>query len=78
MTKNILSNSWKMLLLATLTGILGGVSGAALIMAINRALSGSGDWATLAWTFFGLCLVHVVAKTCATITLMRLAQWGCG
>ena len=74
MIKNILSNSWKMLLLATLTGILGGVSGAALIMVINRALSGSGDWAKLAWTFFGLCLVHVVAKTCATITLMRLAQ----
>lgn len=74
MIKNILSNSWKMLLLATLTGIVGGVSGAALIMVINRALIGSEDWATLAWTFFGLCLVHVVAKTWATITLMRLAQ----
>ncbi len=29
----------------------------------------------LAWISFGLCLLHVVAKTWATITLMRLARW---
>lgn len=74
MLKQALLRSWRLLALATLTGMVGGLSGAGLMMVVNRGLSGSGDLAQLAVAFFGLCLIHVVGKTLATVTLMRLAQ----
>ena len=59
--------------LAVVTGIAGGLSGAALISVIGAALGG-GDRATLAWAFAGLCVLTVVARSAAAIALIRLTQ----
>src|SRR5688500_12568729 len=74
MIKQVLTHSWKLLAVATITGALGGATGAGLMMVINEALTGSRALVQLAFAFFGLCLLHVVTKTWATIALMRLAQ----
>lgn len=74
MIKQVFIHSWKLLAVATITGALGGATGAGLMMVINEALTGSRELTQLAWAFFGLCVLHVVTKTWATIALMRLAQ----
>jgi putative ATP-binding cassette transporter len=74
MVKQLLFHSWKRLTLATITGGLAGATGAGLMMVINEALTGAGKFAYLALVFFALCVLHVITKTWATITLMRLAQ----
>ena len=74
MIKQVFIHSWKLLAVATITGALGGATGAGLMMVINEALTGSSELMKLALAFFGLCVLHVVTKTWATIALMRLAQ----
>ncbi len=64
-----------LLLLASLLGIVGGLSGAALVAVISKGITGDPSQLTLlAGAFFGLCLLHVVAKTSSEIALLRLTQ----
>ncbi len=68
--------SWKMLLLAAISSIIGGVSGAALVAIIAKALAGTASHTTLAIAFFGTCLTYMVFMSVSQITLLRLTQSG--
>ncbi|HEX7643461.1 MAG TPA: cyclic peptide export ABC transporter [Burkholderiaceae bacterium] len=69
--------SRRLLILAMLTGILGGLSGACLVSVISEAISGTGKLASiapLAWMFFGLCAVSLISKATSEIVLLNLTQ----
>jgi putative ATP-binding cassette transporter len=71
----LLRASRLMILLATLVGIISGLSSAALIALIHRALSADADTtATLVWGFFGLGLVRFTSGIAAEVLLVYLAQ----
>jgi putative pyoverdin transport system ATP-binding/permease protein len=66
--------AWKLLLLATATGLIGGLSGAAVVATIGERVVNVGPLSTLAVTFFGLCLVSLVSKTCSELALLQMTQ----
>jgi putative ATP-binding cassette transporter len=68
--------SWKMLLLAVVSSIIGGVAGAALVAIIAKAIAGDASRTMLAWSFFGACLAYMVFMSVSQITLMKLTQAG--
>ena len=70
----LLRQSRKLLTLATVTGLMSGFAGASLIGLIGKGLSGSALPASLALSFFGLCVVFLIARCCSEISLMHLAQ----
>jgi putative ATP-binding cassette transporter len=71
----LLRSSRLMILLATLVGIISGLSSAALIALIHRALSSSADTAApLVWGFVGLGLVRFASGIAAEVLLIYLAQ----
>ena len=66
--------SWRLLMVATVTGLIGGLSGAALIAVITKVIDGAGELSTLAWIFFGLCLLLLVSTVVSSLALMHLTQ----
>lgn len=66
--------SWRLMTLATVTGIIGGLSGAALIAVISKGIDEVGQLSTLAWMFLALCLLHLVSKVFSALALMHLTQ----
>jgi putative ATP-binding cassette transporter len=66
--------SSRLMLLATCSAVLAGVSGASLAKVIGDELGGGGDWAPRAWLFFGLCLAYLALKSCSEIALIHLVQ----
>lgn len=70
----IYQQSWRKLLLATICGIVTGLSGAALVALISEGVTGKGDMVALGGMFFGLCMLQLATKSFAEITLLRTAQ----
>lgn len=68
--------SWKLLLLATIAGVISGLSGAALAAVISRGVAGgvNSQLSMFAGLFFGLCLAHLVFKSFSEIALLHLTQ----
>ena len=65
----------KLLLLAVVSGILGGLSGTALIAVITEAIREPGSYDLIrTWLFFGLLLVFMVTKTCSEMALLHSSQ----
>lgn len=56
---------WRLVLLSTLMGTLGGIATALLLAVINRALRGEGDMVSFAWAFGGLCLAALLGQGAA-------------
>jgi putative ATP-binding cassette transporter len=71
----LLRNSGWLLILSIFTGLLGGLSGAGLIAAINMALDGDRDsLGRMGWIFAGLCALLLLARITSAFLLMRLGQ----
>ena len=67
--------SWPLLLFSSLTGILSGLSGAALVAVIGKGLSAEATQLnSLALWFFSLAVVHLLTKSASEISLLRLTQ----
>lgn len=64
------------MLLATIAGVISGLSGAALAAVISRGVASgvNSQLSMFAWLFFGLCLVHLVFKSLSEIALLHLTQ----
>lgn len=73
LVKYFFRRSWAVLALATVSGLVSGVSSAALAIVVGRALTGEREAAT-AWTFFALCLLSLLSKMCTEFSLLRLTQ----
>ena len=71
----LFKTSWRKTLLAIAASTIGGFSIAGLLALINSTLarigSGSGQ---LAWGFFGLCLLVLLARVLSSTLLVRLSQ----
>ncbi len=68
--------SWKLLLLAAFSGLVAGISGAALVVIISKGVASAGSLSlpTLAGLFFGTALLHLATKTTTEISLLHLTQ----
>jgi ABC-type siderophore export system fused ATPase/permease subunit len=66
--------SWVALLIVIAAGIVSGLSGAALVPAINKGDSVATSLTTLTWIFFSLCILHLIVKAYSEIYLLRLTQ----
>lgn len=66
--------SWRLLLLATVAGALGGLAGAGLVALINQGLAEPKRLATLGLAFFGLCGAMLACKLVAELSLLHLTQ----
>jgi putative ATP-binding cassette transporter len=65
--------SWRPLLLVIIASTLAGLSGAALVAMIGKAISGGG-FAYMALAFFGVCLLLMLSRATAEITLAKVTQ----
>ncbi|MES2740499.1 MAG: cyclic peptide export ABC transporter [Pseudomonadota bacterium] len=63
-----------LLLLATLAGAVAGLSGAALVAVINKGINAPDRLWQFGLAFFGLCLLMLVSKLTAEISLLHLTQ----
>jgi putative ATP-binding cassette transporter len=72
--KYLHTQSWKLLLLATVGSVIGGLCGAAMVSTISEAITHAHVRAHLAWTFFGLCLSYLILKSVSELALLRLTQ----
>lgn len=72
--KYLYRQSWQLLLLATLAGAIAGLSGAALVAVINKGINAPGERFVLGLAFFGLCLLMLVTKLTAEVSLLKLTQ----
>lgn len=71
----LLRSSWRLVTLATIAGVVSGLSSAGLIALINTALPGSeASTIPLAWSFAGLCLVVLATSVLAEVLLTSLGQ----
>lgn len=66
--------SWKLLLLATFAGAVAGLSGAALVAVINKGINAPDQLWQIGLVFFGLCLLMLVSKLAAEVSLLHLTQ----
>lgn len=66
--------SWRLLLLAIMTGALGGLAGAGLVALINHGLTDTARLPSLALPFFGLCAAMLGCKLSAELSLLHLTQ----
>lgn len=64
--------SWPLLLAATLASLIAGASGVALIGIITRIHPGAASQVTV--LFFGVCALHLLARTFSQIVLLNLTQ----
>ncbi|WP_035057023.1 cyclic peptide export ABC transporter [Andreprevotia chitinilytica] len=74
MIKQLIRQSWQLMLLATLTGMISGFSGASLVKTIGDGVTAHHASAELAWRFFGLCTVFLITKLISEFVLMHLTQ----
>ncbi|GJJ04467.1 ABC transporter ATP-binding protein [Duganella rhizosphaerae] len=71
----IYRHAGRLLLLATLSSIVSGISGAALVGVIGKGLAGDGAaLLPLAGAFFALCVLNVASKSYAEVALLRTTQ----
>ncbi|WP_218080340.1 cyclic peptide export ABC transporter [Anthocerotibacter panamensis] len=71
----LLRYSWAVVFTATLLGIVGGASSAALLALINTQLSRTDREAgTLVWSFVGLVLVSLITNLLSRVLFIRLSQ----
>lgn len=66
--------SARLLTLASVTGALGGLASAGLVILINRGLANPQELPGLALGFFGLCAGMLVSKLCSELSLLHLTQ----
>lgn len=66
--------SWKLLWLSTACALVSGLAGASLVALISKGIGNNGGLDTLAWLFFGNCLVYMLAKTASELSLLHLTQ----
>lgn len=66
--------SRSLLALATAAGALAGLCGAALVAVINEGINSPQNLGQLGLAFFGLCLLMLVSKLAAEISLLHLTQ----
>jgi putative pyoverdin transport system ATP-binding/permease protein len=70
----LLHNSWRLVGLSVLAGLISGLAGAGIIALIHEGMNGSGHPVDLAWRFFFLAILVVLSKTASEILLTRLGQ----
>ncbi|MBB3239095.1 putative ATP-binding cassette transporter [Pseudomonas sp. Tn43] len=66
--------SARLLALASITGALGGLASAGLVILINRGLANPQQLPELALGFFGLCVGMLLSKLCSELSLLHLTQ----
>ena len=66
--------SWKLLWLSTACALVSGLAGASLVALISKGIGNNVGLDTLAWLFFGNCLVYMLAKTASELSLLHLTQ----
>ncbi len=66
--------SWRLLALAALSGVIGGLSGAGRMFLITKGMSTVEHPLGLIVLFFTVSVTHVITRTYSTIGLARLAQ----
>jgi putative ATP-binding cassette transporter len=69
----LLRSSWLTLAIAILTGFISGISSAALIALISKAIT-SHSLGSIAWGFLGLAFIALCASIISQISLIRLSQ----
>lgn len=72
--RNLVRQSWPLLLLAVITSILCGVSNTAIVAIIAKAIAGKASHVMLAWAFFGSCVTMILSMAISRITLVKLTQ----
>jgi len=72
----LLPSSWRMLAIATVTGLLSGSSSAGLIALISIAASRetTSSVISIIWGFVGLALVALITSIISQVVLIRLSQ----
>jgi putative ATP-binding cassette transporter len=66
--------SCRSFLLVMLLAMIGGLSGAGLVIVIGKVVNRTGQVETLAYLFVGLCLSYLVFKSASEIALLKLTQ----
>jgi putative ATP-binding cassette transporter len=66
--------SWKLMLLAVLTGIISGVAGGGLIAIISKGVTAVQSTRLLALSFFGLCLFYLLMRYYSQVVMLYLVQ----
>lgn len=68
-------HSRALFIVATVTSLISGISGAAVIGVISEAVARTTvPSAGVAWTFFGACLVYLACKSASEISLLNLTE----
>ncbi|MEM9153261.1 MAG: ABC transporter transmembrane domain-containing protein, partial [Cyanobacteria bacterium P01_F01_bin.3] len=71
----LIENSWWMMAIAGLLGLLSGASTAGLIATINAAIEAAGDpGIVLAWSFMGLCAAAFISTALSQVLVVRITQ----
>jgi len=68
------SQSWKLLWLSTVCALVSGFAGASLVGMISQGVSQARPLYSLAWLFFGNCVLYMLAKTMSELSLLHLTQ----
>jgi putative ATP-binding cassette transporter len=66
--------SWPLLIFASLTGSIAGLSSAAVISTISKGVVNRTDMSQLGLVFFGLCIAMLIGKSCSELTLLNITQ----
>ncbi|WP_217807001.1 cyclic peptide export ABC transporter [Andreprevotia lacus] len=74
MIKQLVKQSWPLMLLATATGIISGFSGASLVKLISDGVTSQHASVVMAGQFFALCAVFLGTKLVSEFVLMSLTQ----
>jgi putative ATP-binding cassette transporter len=74
--KYLARQSWRLLLLAIFTSILGGICSTAIVGIIAKAIAGTASPTVLMWSFFGACTTLIVCMAVSQITLVHITQAG--
>ena len=72
--KYLFGRSWRAMSFVSLTALVGGLAGAALVAVIGKAVVAQGDRTWLGVTFLGLCVLIVVTRALSEVGLLRLTQ----
>lgn len=65
--------SWRKLVLVMVASTAAGLSGAALVAMIGKAIGGAG-FPHMAWAYFAVCAVMMLARVTAETTMVRVTQ----
>lgn len=72
--KVLLRNSWRLVVLSIVVGVLSGLASAGIIAFINVAMTPGEHSSTVAWSFLGLGIVVVISKVFSEVLLTKLGQ----